>query len=211
MSLSKSTLGAALAVSAASLVIGCGNRNTEVPVTSPPDGGFVYDAGGPAFPPPPPPPPDAGAPAPQAGPCDPVQIAAMGEYFKNRVKAEAPGMTAEGVPVCGIVPDGQSTSGPLMVLQPGHCYSVLAQALPNVSQIDVQLVSDPSSALPPMLAALAGNPVLAVGDSAGVQATLGGKGNCYQWPWPIPWNVKVVVKSKAGAGLVSAQVYSKKK
>jgi hypothetical protein len=88
---------------------------------------------------------------------------------------------------------------------------VLAQAMPNVTQVDVQLELDLSTGLPPAFAALAGKPLLAVGDSAGVQATLGGKNNCYAWPWPIPGAVKVTVKSKAGAGVVGAQVFSKKK
>jgi hypothetical protein len=212
MSTSKALLGAALVMSA-SLAVGCGNRGTEVPVTVPPDGGYQYDAGF-APPPPPPPTPDAGPPtppAPQSGPCDPVQTTAMATLFMARQKADAPGMQPEGGPVCGVVPDQQSVSSPTFVLQPGHCYTVLAQALPNVSQVDVQLELDLSAGMNPALAAFAGKPLLAVGDSAGVTATLGAKNNCYQWALPIGAPVKVTVKSKMGAGIIAAQLYSKKK
>src|SRR4051812_2995691 len=138
MSTSKSLLCAALVLSAASVSIGCGNRGSEVPVSPYPDGGDVYEAG-PVFAPPPA--PDAGPPPPppQVTACDPISTQAMSTMFMARQKAEAPGMQPEGAPICGIVPEGQSVSGQTFVLQPGHCYTVLAQATPNVSQVDVQL------------------------------------------------------------------------
>lgn len=199
---------------ACALVAGCGGREPEVAQTPYPDGGFVYDAG--AFPPPPPAGPDAGAPPPavaQPTPCDSVQTLALTTMLNQRQKAEAPGMQPEGPPVCGIVPEGQTVTGTTMVLQPGHCYTILAQGLPNVSVVDVQLVADPSGAgLPPALAALAGNPLLAVSTDASVQTSIGAaKQGCYQWPWPLPGPVKIVLKARNGAGPIAAQAYSKKK
>ena len=130
-----------------------------------------------------------------------------------RQKTEAPGMQPEGAPVCGVVPEGQTVMSTSMVLQPGHCYTILANGLPNVSVVDIQLVADPSAVgLPPALAAMAGNPLLAVSTDAGVQTSIGGsKQGCYQWPWPVPGPVKIVLKARNGSGPIAAQAYSKKK
>jgi hypothetical protein len=193
------------------LVAGCGGKEPEVAQTPYPDGGFVYDAG--AFPPPPAATVDAGPPAPTSSPCDSVQTLALTTMLQARQKTEAPGMQPEGAPVCGVVPEGQTVMSTSMVLQPGHCYTILANGLPNVSVVDIQLVADPSAAgLPPALAAMAGNPLLAVSTDAGVQTSIGGsKQGCYQWPWPVPGPVKIVLKARNGSGPIAAQAYSKKK
>ena len=69
-----------------------------------------------------------------------------------------------------------------------------------------------AAGLPPALAAMAGNPLLAVSTDAGVQTSIGGsKQGCYQWPWPVPGPVKVVLKARNGSGPIAAQAYSKKK
>jgi hypothetical protein len=204
------SLRAALAISAVSLlVIGCGNHS-DVPVTPIPDGGYVYDAGTANFPPPV---ADAGppTPAPTAAPCDPVQGAAMTSMLVARQKAEAPGMTVEGSPLCGVLPQGMSVSSSTIALQPGRCYTVLAQGQPNVTQVDVELDADLSIA-GPFAALFAGkSAVVASGTSAGITAAVGAKNECYAWPWPFPGQVKVTVKSTMGAGPVAAQLYSKKK
>src|SRR5262245_33150459 len=86
-----------------------------------------------------PPPPPA---TPDVTPCDSVQTLAMTTAIQGRAAAEAPKMQAEGQPVCGVVQEGKSTSGPVFVLQPGMCYTVLAQSLPGVTEVDVALELD---------------------------------------------------------------------
>jgi hypothetical protein len=137
----------------------------------------------------------------------------MTTMFQGRQKGEAPGMQPEGGPLCSVVPEGQSTSSTTFMLQPGRCYTILAQALPNVTAIDLQLELDVAgTGAPPALAAVAGKPLLAVGQNNGVQSSIGSaKLGCYQWPWPAPAPVKVTIVAKMGAGPVAAQVYSKKK
>lgn len=196
---------------------GCGGaKEPEVALAPYPDGGYGVDgqvppvaqadAGVQAAPPPQPPPSPV-------GPCDAVQSLAMTTMFQGRQKGEAPGMQPEGAPTCNVVTEGQSTSSATFMLQPGRCYTILAQALPNVTAIDLQLELDVAgTGAPPPLAALAGKPLLAVGQSNGVQSAIGAtQAGCYQWPWPAPAPVKVTLTAKMGAGVVAAQVFSKKK
>ena len=201
-------LGMAAILSVAATA-GCGNH-AETPQPPYPNGGYVYDAG-PAFPPPPPPVVDAGAPMPtQATACDAISNQAVATMFMARQKLEAPGMNPEGAAACATVAEGQSASSQTVMLQPGHCYSVLAQGLPAVTELGVRLEIDTAS-LPPLLAMYAGKPVLAETSSTSNTAGLSVKNDCYQWPFPLPAAVKVTVRSNQGAGIVAAQLYSKKK
>jgi hypothetical protein len=151
----------------------------------------------------------ATATAPVPAGCDPVQSAAFSSIFQGRATTEAKGMELEGGPVCGSATEGGTVTGNSFFLQPGMCYVVLANGLPNVSEVDVQIVMDPTAiGIPPALAALASAP-LAVDSDTGAMAGIGVKG-CYKWPWPVPGAVKVVVKSRTGSGPVGAQVYRKK-
>ncbi len=163
-------------------------------------------------PPPPPPVASAAPPAAAIGPCDPVQTLALTTTLQGRATTEAPQMKPEGAPVCGVVPEGQPVNGPMFLLEQGYCYSFLAQSLPPVTEVDMALEIDLSGgiALAPNLAAMAQRPLL-VDTETGEKGAMASKGNCYVWPWPIPAQVKLIVKSKAGAGPVAAQVYKKKK
>ena len=169
----------------------------------------VVDAG---LPPPPPPMVDAGPPAAATGPCDPVQTLAMTTTLQGRATTEAPGMKPDGAPLCGVVPEAQPVTGPMFMLEQGYCYTFLAQSLPPVTEVDMSLEIDLSGgmALAPNLAAMANRPLL-VDTETGEKGAMASKGNCYVWPWPIPAQVKLIVRSKAGAGPVAAQVYKKKK
>lgn len=40
-------------------------------------------------------------------------------------------------------------------------------------------------------------------------ASLGGRGNCFRWDFPVAINAKFVVRATAGRGLAAAQLYSK--
>lgn len=200
-------LGAGLlVVLAAAAVAGCGSKpefatNDQLPVAS-------------AAPPPAPAPSTAAPPPPPApAPCDAVQSLAMTTMFQGRAATEAPRMQPEGTAICMVVPEGQTASGQTFMLQPGFCYTVLGQALPTVTEVDVQIELDLAGGggLPPALAALNLKPMLAVDSETGPSGAIGAKQNCYAWPWPIPAAVKVVVKARTGAGPVAAQVYSRKK
>jgi hypothetical protein len=197
-----------VAVAAVALcACGGGAKFAETPM---PDAGIVVLA------PPPGPAPmaDAGAPpAPppvQAGPCDSVQSLAMSTAIQARAASEAPGMKPEGGAICAIVPEGQAYTGPTFLLQAGHCYTVVGQSLPAVSQIDMQLEID-LSAGGPAVAALGLKPIRAVSTDTGPQAAIGAKTACVDWAFPLPAAVHVVLKARTGSGPVAAQVYSKKR
>lgn len=162
--------------------------------------------------PPPPPAVDASAPAVQAGPCDPTQTLTMTTILKARVPGEAPGMEPEGALVCGVVPEGQNVTGAMILLQQGYCYTFLGQSLPGVTEVDMELQLDLAGGaqLSPAIASMAQRPLL-VDTESGEKAAMATKQNCYTWPWPIPGQAKLIVKSRTGAGPVAAQAYKKKK
>ena len=83
---------------------------------------------------------------------------------------------------------------------PNKCYTVLAVGA-GVAEVDIQLI-----ALTPMPGM---SPTLAQDNGQGTSASLGGKGNCFKWGWPVGINAKAVVKATRGSGIIAAQVYSK--
>jgi hypothetical protein len=173
---------------------------------------------------PPPPPPPAPLPPPvqpvapagvPAGPCDQAQLLATTTSMQARAAAEAPGMKAEGAPVCGVVGEGQTVMGPLFVLEPGYCYTFLGQLLPPVAQMEMVLQADlsgPAGAfLPPSMsgmAQMAQTPLL-VSTTPGERVNMGEKQSCYQSM--LPGTVKLILRSRGGAGPLAAQVFRKKK
>ncbi len=194
--------GAATSIALLAFGLGACSSKPDFPETPPPDAG----------PPPMPTVVDAGPPPPAAPTgCDSVQSAAFASIFTGRVAAEAPRMEPEGGVVCGVVAqEGGTVTGPTFFLQPGYCYTVLGNALPNVSELDLAFVADLTAAgIPPAFAALANAPI-AVDSDTGTTAAIGPKNNCYKWPWPFPGAVKLVLKARIGAGPVGAQVYKKK-
>jgi len=204
MTFAKTTLGFAAIIAAAAL--GCSSNPQFAP--EPYNDGGIDGA---ALPPPPPPVVDAAAPI-AAGPCDPTQTLAITTILQGRAAAEAPGMQPEGSLVCGIVPEGQTVTGPMFMLEPGYCYTFLGQSLPAVTEVDMELDVDLSGGmqLAPGLAAMANRPLL-VDTEQGEKAAMAAKQSCYTWPWPLPGQVKLVVKSRTGSGPVAAQAYKKKK
>jgi hypothetical protein len=202
-SLGSAWLLAALATAA----MGCGAQpefatNDALPDAGPPP---QPSASAPVVPVPP--------PAPTVTSCDGVQSLAMTTMFQGRSPSEAPRMQPEGGPLCSVVPEGQTVSGPTFMIQPGSCYTFLAQALPTVTEVDLQLELDLAGGgqVPPALAALSIKPVLAVDSDTGPTAAIGAKQSCYAWPFPIPATAKLVVKARTGSGPVAAQAYSRKK
>ena len=144
------------------------------------------------------------APAPTtSSPASPVVDQALGLTIKAalqpRASKEAPGMKAEGEPVVGMLQDGQTLTHEFM-LMPGKCYTVLAEGLPMVQHVSLELAAK----LP-----LPGQaPVLAVSQTQGPSASLAPGKNCYKNPFPIA--AQVVLTAKAtGSGPVGFQIYSK--
>jgi hypothetical protein len=180
----------------AALVAGCGDKEAEYPEASA-SAPVVVSA----------PPIASSPPPPTTAPCDGVQAAAFTTILLERSKLEAPKMDVEGGTICGVVNDPSGTvNGPTFVLQPGHCYTVLANALPNVTDVDISIVGDASApGMPPALTQLLAQP-LAVESQAGAAAKI----ECFKWAWPLPVGAKVVLKSKAGTGPMGAQVFRKK-
>jgi hypothetical protein len=203
MSISTKALGISVtAVSLGLLLAGCGGEPEFAPQPGP-------DAG-PDAAPPPPPPTAVAPPPPQTGPCDQVQTMALTTMFQGRAPQEAPGMQPEGGPICGIVPEGQTISSPTFMVQQGFCYTFLAQALPTVTEVDLQLELDLASGAPG-LAALNLKPQLQVDTETGPQTAIGSKQACYQWMLPGQAPVKLVVKARTGSGPVAAQAFKKAK
>ena len=72
----------------------------------------------------------------------------------------------------------------------------------GIQQLDIQIVAQPSPALPPV--------VLAQSNTSGANATLGGKASgCWKNPTPLSGPGKVIVKATRGAGAAAAQVFIK--
>jgi hypothetical protein len=202
----KRVLTVAVMFGLAFVSIGCGSEPETPPQPGPPDAGP---------PPPPPPPVDAGVvavPAPaQPTPCDAAQSLSLTGMLQGRQAAEAPGMQPEGSPVCMVVPEGQTAVGQTMVVQQGFCYTFLGQALPGVTELDIQIELDlAAGGVPPALAAIASKPVLQVDSESGVSSAIGAKQNCFKWALPIPAPVKLILKPRTGSGPVAGQAYKKK-
>lgn len=162
------------------------------------------DAGPPVDAAPPPP------PAPVAGPCDAVQLAALTTMFPALAKEQAPGMQAEGSPICNVLPEGQTAASEVFTLQQGYCYTVIGASLPAVTELDLQLLGQPGAGIPvPSLQAF--TMALMTDTTSGPNAVVGPKNDCYHYTLPIPATVRVTLKARAGSGPVAAQVYKKKK
>ena len=156
------------------------------------------------------PPPGGQQPAPGAAPAagaggpaqalDPAAAAAAQPVLAALGQSEAPGAKPVGAVIAGNFQQGQTLESQLQV-QPGKCYTVVAAGLPQVTEVDVQIVA---------VAPVAGMaPVLAEDKDSGAQAVLGRKPNCFKWALPVGAPVKVILKVTGGSGMAAAQVYEK--
>ena len=147
-----------------------------------------------------------GVGAPPAGPVaqklDATAAAAIRPVLDQLAKDQTqPGAKPVGETLVGNFGTGQTLETQVL-LQPNKCYTVVATALPPVTEVNVQLVL--VTPLPGM------TPVLAVDQDSGPNAVLGKKATCYKWMFgTIPASAKVVVQVTGGSGLVAAQTYEK--
>jgi hypothetical protein len=176
--------------------------------------------GGCGSPPPPQPmpapmpmPPPMPPPVPLASPCDQAQSLATSTSMMARSALEAPGMKPEGPPVCGVVGQGQTVTGPMFILEPGYCYTFLGQSLPPVAEMEMLIQFDATAAagslLPPTMAGMAQGPVL-VSTTPGERVNMAPQRGCYQWGFPLPATVKLVLHARTGSGPVAAQAFRKR-
>lgn len=142
-----------------------------------------------------------GAPASTgaASPIDPnLAGLATGPLFVF-ANQEAPGMAREGGVVAAQFQEGQTFEQPVQ-LQPGKCYTILAVGV-GIQEMDITLMA--ATPVPGM------NPVLAQDSGSGAQASLGGRGQCYKWSFPMNVQGKYILKATRGSGTAAAQLYSK--
>jgi len=147
-------------------------------------------------PPPGAPPPMAGAPGADAATAAAVRLA-----LQPRAANEAKGMKEDGNAIGGMLAEGGALTQEFM-LMPGKCYTILAQGLPPVAELDMQLLAKPlMPSLPPA--------VLAADQTQGPSASIGSGAKCYKNPFPVAAPVILTLKATKGGGPAGAQVYSK--
>jgi hypothetical protein len=149
------------------------------------------------------PPPGAPPPGPMAGApgADAATAAAVRLALQPRAANEAKGMKEDGNAIGGMLAEGGALTQEFM-LMPGKCYTILAQGLPPVAELDMQLLAKPlMPSLPPA--------VLAADQTQGPSASIGSGAKCYKNPFPVAAPVILTLKATKGGGPAGAQVYSK--
>jgi len=183
--------------------LSCKKEEPVVPTTPPPDAGtpvVVASA------------PTTTAPVgPVTGQCDGMVTLALRTAIDTLAKKDlAPAMKADGDTVCMMLAEGQTVSAPFS-FQPGSCYSFVAFALPNVTEVEVRVKPELGNPPNPLLAPLASF-TGAIDADTGPSAVIGRKNDCVKHPGgliAIPFAAKAEVLAKAGSGPVAVQVYRK--
>lgn len=136
-----------------------------------------------------------------AQPLDAAAASVVAPVMNGLAKSETvAGAKPVGAPLVANFQTGQTLEGQVQ-LQPNKCYTVVATALPPVTELNIQLLA--ATVIPNL------NPVLAIDNDTGPSAVLGRKPNCYKWAFPLPAPAKVVIQVAAGSGLAAAQIYEK--
>lgn len=151
---------------------------------------------------PPPPPVPTATGGPTATPLDAASAGAAAQAIDVLAKQSAPGAK----PVAGTLLAGNFQQGQTLETtfnaQPGRCYTIVGAGLPNVQNLDLQLMAQ--SPLPGFA-----SPVLAVDQTSAPNAVAAPHPNCWKWAAPMAVPLKVVVVVSAGSGIAAAQVYEK--
>ena len=108
-------------------------------------------------------------------------------------------MMPEGPTIAGQFAEGQTLEQPVQLL-PGKCYTVLAVGA-GIQEMDIQLIA--VTPLPNIAGPLAQD------TGGGASASLGGRGNCFKWTWPVGINAKYVLRATRGQGIAAGQFYVK--
>jgi ATP-binding protein involved in chromosome partitioning len=123
---------------------------------------------------------------------DPSLAVPAQTILNQLAQTEAPGAKPVGSVLAGNFQTGQVLQAQIQ-MQPGKCYTVLGAGLPPVAEVNLQLTA--VSPVPGIGAA-----VLAQDQTAGLQAVLGQKPNCYKWAWPVAGPVNVTLSVAGGSG-----------
>jgi hypothetical protein len=154
-----------------------------------------------------PPPPTSPIPTattgPTAAPLDAVSASAATQALdvlaKQSIPPGAHPLLAQAL--AGNFQQGQSLETTFNA-QPGKCYTLVGSGLPNVQNLDLQIVA--SSPLPGF-----GSPILATDQTSSPNAVVAGQPNCFKWALPMAAPLKVVMTVSAGSGIAAAQIYEK--
>ena len=191
-------------VTVASLALfACGGGTAQVstttPTTDPNAQPVPYTAPPPTGAPTAAPPPVATGTGP-ATPIAPMAAAAVQPILVGMGQNEAQGGQPDGSPFAGQFAAGQTLEQTINIKGNG-CYTVVAASI-GITQLDIQLVIQPSPSVPPY--------TVAQSAGAGPNATLGGRATgCWHNPTPFAGQGKVILRATAGQGLAAAQVFSK--
>ncbi len=115
-------------------------------------------------------------------------------------------MTPDGAFGCAVLQTGETVTVPI-TLQPGRCYSFLANSFPPVTEVDVFIKLDLGPSAPPLLAGMS-SLVLAQDNTVGPVSAVGAGHNCFKNPMPIPVAAVAEVTAVSGNGPVAIQSYS---
>jgi hypothetical protein len=136
-----------------------------------------------------------------AAPMDATAATAVQPILNQLAKTQAPpGAKPLGSTMVANFQQGQTIENQIQ-LQPGKCYTVVAAALPPVTEVNVRFVA--VSLIPGT------GMVLAEDKQTGTQAVLGQQPACYKNAAPIAVPVRVILEVAGGQGLAAAQVYEK--
>jgi len=122
----------------------------------------------------------------------------LSPMLRGTAQSDTAGMNEDGSAFGANFLQGQIFEQPFHI-QPGRCYTVVALGM-GISELDVEIVVQQ----PP-----APEWVAASDDTAGPHAILGGKGQCFENPFPVGAPAKVRLKASAGSGMAVAQIYSR--
>jgi hypothetical protein len=136
-----------------------------------------------------------------AAPMDATAAAAVQPILDQLAKTSAPpGAKPVGAAMVANFQQGQTMENQIQ-LQPGKCYTVVAAALPPVTEVNVRFVA--VSLIPGT------GMVLAEDKQTGTQAVLGQQPACYRNAAPIAVPMRVILEVAGGQGLAAARVYEK--
>jgi hypothetical protein len=189
------------------VALACKKEEPAVPTTPTPDAGAtqpVVVASAPTT--------TTTAAAPVTGPCDGAVTLALRTAIDTLAKKDLGAtMKTDGDTVCMQLAEGQTVTAPFS-FQPGGCYSFIAYAFPNVTEVEVRVKPDLGNPANNPIAAMLGNFTGAIDSDTGPSAVIGRKQDCVKHPGglvAIPIAAKAEVVAKNGSGPVAIQVYRK--
>jgi hypothetical protein len=142
------------------------------------------------------------ASGPTATPLDATSASVATQALDLLAKQSAPGAhPVLGQALAGNFAQGQTLEATFQA-EPGKCYTVVGAGLPNVQNLDVQIVAQ--TPIPGF-----GSPVLSTDQTQSPNAVAAAAPNCFKWALLVSAPLKLVMTVSAGQGTAAAQVYAK--